>query len=147
MKRTITLIAILCAFLSSHAQVNIQAKVKDYEFLGQLVMYNYSTKSYTLYVRSENPYENKVARIHIGDNATEAYESLENIYELYQRPGMQFEIGRYSVIVDNMCCIRVLKYDDLYYTAGNYYILSHELLGSKAKVKRRMKLEQKNAQR
>lgn len=147
MKRTITLIAILCAFLTSHAQVNIQAKVKDYEFLGQLVMYNYSTKSYSLYVCSENPYENKVVRIHIGDNATEAYESLENIYELYQRPGMQFEIGRYSVIVDNMCCIRVLKHGDLYYTAGNYYILSHELLGSKAKVKRRMKLEQKNAQK
>jgi uncharacterized protein YyaL (SSP411 family) len=108
MIRTITLISILCAFLASHAQVNIQAKVKDYEFLGQLVMYNYSTKSYKLYVRSENPYEDKVVRIHIGDNATEAYESLENIYELYQRPGMQFEIGRYSVIVDNMMNLELL---------------------------------------
>jgi hypothetical protein len=70
--------------------------------------------------------------------------SVEQIYSLYNHAGSQFDIGGYTVIVDNVCSMRVLKRYDLKYTAGTYYIPSHHLIGSKSKIKRKMNLEAKS---
>lgn len=133
----------ICAFTCAHAQVHIQSQETPYVFYGRLVIYWKASSTYKLYVRSTNPYEDDVIQIEIGKTAAEAYESLENISQLYQRVGRQFKIGDRTVTVDNACSIRVHKGADHYYTAGEFCILSHEMVGSKSKLKRKMNEESK----
>ena len=144
MKRILTILLLICACQCAHAQVQIKEQTKRYQFYGRMVVYWHNTGEYELYIHSDNPYEDKTIRIPIGKTAAEAYQSLEQIYSLYNHAGSQFDIGGYTVIVDNVCSMRVLKRYDLKYTAGTYYIPSHHLIGSKSKIKRKMNLEAKS---
>lgn len=143
MKRLSIILLLLCAFVCAHAQVQIKEETKRYEFYGRMVVYWYNTGEYELYIHSDNQFEDKTVRIPIGKTTEEAYQSLEQIYSLYNRAGSQFDIGGYTVVVDNVCSMRVLKHYDLKYTAGTYYIPSHHLIGSKNKIKRKMNMESK----
>lgn len=146
MKKILLFLMAIVPLLSA-AQVQITEQEKNYEFIGRSVLYWKHLHEYSLYIASDNPYEDKYVDIPIGKTAQEAYESLKNIYQLYQRVDRKFVIGGRDVHVDNACCIRVIKNGDLYYTAGQYYLLSHNLLGSMNRLKNRAKQEAKAASR
>jgi hypothetical protein len=128
MKRTITLIAILCAFLTSHAQIKpIQAEEKPYELIGTSVLYWKKESRYEYIVRSSNRYDRTMVHFQLGKTLAQAVESLENLEAAYKKPNTQFKLDGRTCIVEDEDWICIQKAGDIQYMAGNYMIFRYTL--------------------
>ena len=122
MKKILLILAILPIF--AKAQIGpIKTQDKPGEFIWNCVYHDKPSDTYYLHAQSDNQFEDKVMRIKIGDNATEAAQSLANLLVAFNDAGKQFSLGTCTFIVANTgTFLRVLNRGQLEYTAGNYYI-------------------------
>jgi hypothetical protein len=135
MKRTIILIAILCAFLTSHAQIKpIQAEEKPYELIGTSVLYWKKESRYEYIVRSSNRYDRTMVHFQLGKTLAQAVESLENLEAAYKKPNTQFKLDGRTCIVEDEDWIRIQKAGDIQYMAGNYMIFRYTLVNDMVKL-------------
>ena len=135
MKRTITLIAILCAFLTSHAQIKpIQAEEKAYELIGTSVLYWKKESRYEYIVRSSNRYDRTMVHFQLGKTLEQAVESLENLEAAYKKPNTQFKLDGRTCIVEDEDWIRIQKTGDIQYMAGTYMIFRYTLRDDMVKL-------------
>jgi hypothetical protein len=135
MKRTIILIAILCAFLTSHAQIKpIQAEEKPYELIGTSVLYWKKESRYEYIVRSSNRYDRTMVHFQLGKTLEQAVESLENLEAAYKNPNTQFKLDGRTCIVEDEDWIRIQKAGDIQYMAGNYMIFRYTLVNDMVKL-------------
>jgi hypothetical protein len=135
MKRTIILIAILCAFLTSHAQIKpIQAEEKPYELIGTSVLYWKKESRYEYIVRSSNRYDRTMVHFQLGKTLEQAVESLENLEAAYKKPNTQFKLDGRTCIVEDEDWIRIQKAGDIQYMAGNYMIFRYTLVNDMVKI-------------
>jgi hypothetical protein len=135
MKRTIILIAILCAFLTSYAQIKpIQAEEKPYELIGTSVLYWKKESRYEYIVRSSNRYDRTMVHFQLGKTLEQAVESLENLEAAYKKPNTQFKLDGRTCIVEDEDWIRIQKAGDIQYMAGNYMIFRYTLVNDMVKL-------------
>ena len=135
MKRTITLIAILCAFLTSHAQIKpIQAEEKSYELIGTSVLYWKKESRYEYIVRSSNRYDRTMVHFQLGKTLEQAVASLENLEAAYKKPNTQFKLDGRTCIVEDEDWIRIQKTGDIQYMAGTYMIFRYTLVEDMVKL-------------
>ena len=135
MKRTITLIAILCAYLLSHAQIKpIQAEEKAYELIGTSVLYWKKESRYEYIVRSSNRYDRTMVYFQLGKTLEQAVESLENLEAAYKKPNTQFKLDGRTCIVEDEDWIRIQKTGDIQYMAGTYMIFRYTLRDDMVKL-------------
>lgn len=133
MKKILLFIAMLP--LLACAQIGqIQTEETPYELIGTIVLREKATNLYYLYVHSDNQYENKVVEYKIGENSTEAAKSISNLYATFQNVGKQFDLGGKTYFVWTDWCLRIMKDDDLYYTAGDYNITKWDMKRSVKKL-------------
>lgn len=118
MKKILLILAMLP--IVAMAQIApIKTQEKPGEFICHCVYHDKPSDTYYLHAQSDNQFEDKVMRIKIGDNATEAAQSLAN----FNDAGKQFKLGTCTFIVATTgTFMRVLNRGQLEYTAGNYYI-------------------------
>ena len=135
MKRTITLIAILCAFLTSNAQIKpIQAEEKSYELIGTSVLYWKKESRYEYIVRSSNRYDRTMVHFQLGKTLEQAVASLENLEAAYKKPNTQFKLDGRTCIVEDEDWIRIQKTGDIQYMAGTYMIFRYTLVEDMVKL-------------
>ena len=135
MKRIITLIAILCAYLLSNAQIKpIQAEEKAYELIGTSVLYWKKESRYEYIVRSSNRYDRTMVHFQLGKTLEQAVESLENLEAAYKKPNTQFKLDGRTCIVEDEDWIRIQKAGDIQYMAGNYMIFRYTLVNDMVKL-------------
>ena len=135
MKRTITLIAILCAFLTSNAQIKpIQAEEKSYELIGTSVLYWKKESRYEYIVRSSNRYDRTMVHFQLGKTLEQAVASLENLEAAYKKPNTQFKLDGRTCIVEDEDWIRIQKTGDIQYMAGTYMIFRYTLRDDMVKL-------------
>lgn len=122
MKKILLFAALLPAIL--FAQIGqIQTHDKPGEFIWHCVYHDKPSDKYYLHAQSDNQYEDKVLRIFLGDNSTDAAKSLSNFLAAFANAGTQFEIGGYTFVVATTgTFVRALNRGGLQYSAGNYYI-------------------------
>ena len=101
----------------------IKTQEKPGEFIWRCVYHDKPSDTYYLHAQSDNQFEDKVMRVKLGDNSTEAVQSLANFLAAFNDAGKQFTVGTCTFIVATSGnFVRVLNRGQLEYTAGNYYI-------------------------
>ena len=127
MKKILLILALLPSVLLAQI-APIQTHEKPGEFIHRCVYHDKPSDSYYLHAQSDNQFEDKVARVFLGSDATAAVESLANLLKAFNDAGTQFEVGRYTFIVStDGTFARLLNRGALEYTAGNYYVTKQNI--------------------
>ena len=100
---------------------------KPYELIGHIGYLDKKTRTYYLYLRSSNQFEDYVVRYKIGKTGKEASMSLANLHAALKNKGQMFNVGRYKFIVSDSKHLSLIKNNDLYYKAGDYNIYDWEM--------------------
>lgn len=123
---------LLCCLLplAVMAQIGqIQTQEKPGEFIWNCVYHDKPSDTYYLHAQSDNQFEDKVVRVRLGGNATEAAQSLANFLAAFNDAGKQFTLETYTFIVATSGnFMRVLNRGGLAYSAGDYYIQKQHVI-------------------
>ncbi len=126
MKRICTILMLLLLMTTSFAQVKIEEKPTDYEWIsssltGISILHSYTTNTYTLVIWSDNEFEKKTVDIELGKTPQEAMESLNSLYETSKKIDGSFKIEKYDCgTTSSGGTIFFFHVGDLKYTAGDY---------------------------
>lgn len=121
MKKILIFAALIPIYLSAQIDT-IQTVGSQTESVGQFMIRDKSTNTYTLVIKSTNPYDNDIVRLKLGAGANEAAKSLASLHDTFYSGSGSFTLqGVTFDIVDKKLCARVA------YAAGDLCIAQSQL--------------------
>ena len=121
----------LVVVTSIKGQINsIQTNESPYDYLyagNMSISINKKNNRMTLYVKSDNQFEDKEANIALGVGTNAAILSLQNLNKAMSKEYSNFKIGSYSFITSCSGYANIVHTGTLEYAAGDYILKNYQI--------------------